>query len=276
MLRTILIGLDDSAYSQRAVELGIHWAKRFDAMLVGLGMIDQPGICRPQATPIGGGSFKAGLDEFHLADARRQVEQFLERFALRCAEAKVACKVLEEVGDPIDSILTVSQRFDLIFMGKETHYRFETQDAPDDALKSIIKSASRPTVTVPVGSRFDGPTIVAFDGSVQASRTLQAFVSLGLYQLGEVHLLSVNDDRQQATKIADRAMDYLESHGVKPHRTIVTSSSPANAITEEVERLAGALLVMGAYGRSSLREFFIGSVTRTLLREQKIPLFLYH
>ena len=29
-----------------------------------------------------------------MADARRQVDQFLEQFALRCAEAKVACKVV--------------------------------------------------------------------------------------------------------------------------------------------------------------------------------------
>lgn len=276
MLRTILVGLDGSAYSQRAIELGIEWAKRFDAMLVGLGVIDEPGIRRPQAAPIGGASYKEGLDEFHLADARRQVEQFLEQFALRCAEAKVACKVLEEVGDPIESLLTAAQRFDLILLGKETRFQFETRDAPDDCLKLIIKSAPRPVITVGDSSRFGGPVVIAFDGSVQASRTLQSFVSLGLSQLGEIHLLSVHDDHQQAMRIAERAMEYLESHGVKPHRRVVAASSPATAIVEEVRRLNGSLLVMGAYGRSSLREFFFGSVTRTLLRERSLPLFLYH
>jgi nucleotide-binding universal stress UspA family protein len=33
---------------------------------------------------------------------------------------------------------------------------------------------------------------------------------------------------------------------------------------------------MGAYGRSALREFFLGSVTQTLLREAAVPLFLFH
>lgn len=33
---------------------------------------------------------------------------------------------------------------------------------------------------------------------------------------------------------------------------------------------------MGAYGRKSVREFFVGSVTQHLIQETTIPLFLYH
>jgi nucleotide-binding universal stress UspA family protein len=43
-----------------------------------------------------------------------------------------------------------------------------------------------------------------------------------------------------------------------------------------VHQVQASLLVMGAYGRSTLREFFAGSMTRTMLRESPVPLFLYH
>ena len=36
------------------------------------------------------------------------------------------------------------------------------------------------------------------------------------------------------------------------------------------------LLVMGAHGQSMLREFFLGSMTRTVLKESSIPVFCYH
>jgi nucleotide-binding universal stress UspA family protein len=36
------------------------------------------------------------------------------------------------------------------------------------------------------------------------------------------------------------------------------------------------MLAMGAFGQSSLREFFFGSVTKSLLREPTPPLFLDH
>ena len=35
MLRSILVGLDGSEHGDSALELGIRWARRFDALLVG-------------------------------------------------------------------------------------------------------------------------------------------------------------------------------------------------------------------------------------------------
>ena len=47
-------------------------------------------------------------------------------------------------------------------------------------------------------------------------------------------------------------------------------------ILEQIGRLNAGLLVMGAYGQPVLREFFLGSVTRTLLQETPVPLLLFH
>ena len=95
MLRSILIGLDGSAYSSAAVELGIRWARRFDALLVGLGIVDEPTICKREPVPIGAGHYKVERDQHLLADARRRVEGFLEGFARRCDAEGVKYKVLD-------------------------------------------------------------------------------------------------------------------------------------------------------------------------------------
>lgn len=41
MLKSILVGLDGTAHSRAAVELGFQWAKRFNALLVGIGILDK-------------------------------------------------------------------------------------------------------------------------------------------------------------------------------------------------------------------------------------------
>jgi nucleotide-binding universal stress UspA family protein len=51
MLRTILIGLDRSAYSETALEMALDWGRRFGAMLVGLAVIDEPVAPRPPRAP---------------------------------------------------------------------------------------------------------------------------------------------------------------------------------------------------------------------------------
>ena len=44
MLKSLLIGLDGSEDGRSVLELGLRWAKRFDALAVGLAVVDEPGI----------------------------------------------------------------------------------------------------------------------------------------------------------------------------------------------------------------------------------------
>ncbi len=76
-------------------KLGTACVRRFDALLVGLGVVDEPTIRGPipavRSVPYAE-SVAYALKQARVAEARRRVEQFLERFALRCATASVACK----------------------------------------------------------------------------------------------------------------------------------------------------------------------------------------
>src|SRR5262249_9254760 len=122
MLRSILVGLDGSAYSAAAVELGIRWAQHSGAVLVGLGIIDAPTICKPQPVPLGPSAYKVHHDATLLADASHKVEQFLEDCARRCAEADVACQVLQDTGLPAEHILLEAEQCDLIMLGQHTFF----------------------------------------------------------------------------------------------------------------------------------------------------------
>ncbi|MBL8828372.1 MAG: universal stress protein, partial [Planctomycetaceae bacterium] len=83
MLRTILIGLDGSPGSAVATQMAIHWARRYDAMLVGLGVIDEPSIRQPLLVPAEAGIYKQATAETCVTEARHRVEQFLSQFSLR-------------------------------------------------------------------------------------------------------------------------------------------------------------------------------------------------
>jgi hypothetical protein len=82
------VGLDGSAYSAAAVELGIRWAQRSGAVLIGLGMIDAPTICKPQPVPLGGSAYKVHHDAAVLAEAHHTV-------ARQEVGAPAACLLLE-------------------------------------------------------------------------------------------------------------------------------------------------------------------------------------
>lgn len=62
MLQSMVVGIDGSVYSTSAVELGIRWAQRWDAVLVGLGIVDTPTICKAQPVSLGATAYKAHRD----------------------------------------------------------------------------------------------------------------------------------------------------------------------------------------------------------------------
>ncbi|SRR5712691_11681887 len=277
MLRSVLVGVDGSAYSTAAVELGIRWAQRNEAVLVGLGVIDAPAICKTQPVPLGGSAYKAHRDISLLADAGRKVRQCLERCAQRCAEAEVACQVLQDVGLPAERILLEAQQSDLILLGQQTFFHFEPPEKPDDTLHTVVKQSLRPVVTVPRTLPGGQAVVVAYDGSPQATRALQIFQAVWLDSSHEVHVVCVDPDQEHAARCVERAVDFLQQHDVVVQaHALATSASPAHVLLEHVRQVDASLLVMGAYGRSTLREFLGHSVTRILLQESPVPLFLYH
>ena len=89
MLRTVLVALDDSPYTEVATSLAIDWGKRFGARLIGLGILDKPSITAAEPVPLGASSFRE-RDEALIADATRAYCVVYSEFQKRCHAADVA------------------------------------------------------------------------------------------------------------------------------------------------------------------------------------------
>jgi nucleotide-binding universal stress UspA family protein len=277
MLRSILVGLDGSAYSAAAVELGIRWAQHAGAVLVGLGIIDAPTICKPQPVPLGASAYKVHHDATLLADASHKVAQLLADCAQRCAAAGVTYQSLQDTGLPAAHILLEAQHYDLIMLGQHTFFHFETQDTPDDTLAVVVKQSPCPVVAVPATLPEGRAALIAYDGSPHATRALHMFQALGLASAYDVHVVCVDAHKEKAHLCVEHAVTFLQGHNVVTQaHALATSEAPAHALLQYVHQVQAGLLVMGSSGRSPLREFFGSSVTRTMLRDSPVPLFLYH
>ena len=276
MLRSLLVALDGSPYSKAATTLAFEWAARFGARLLGLGVLDQPSIERGEAVPMGAYSYKHHRDEARLANAHRRLLELLAEFRASCEARGVSATVLEDIGDPIDRILREVQRCDAVILGRETHFRFETQDTPDATLAGVVRGCARPVVIVPRELPAGNGVLVAYSGGREAARTLQLFQLLGLAAGEEIDVMTIHRDREEAVAIANLAGEFLAAHNT-PHRLhpVATSTSPADVVLEEVRRRAPRLLVMGARGHHhGLREIFGASVSRAVLTACPVPIFL--
>jgi nucleotide-binding universal stress UspA family protein len=277
VIRNILICLDGSAWCETALELGLRWARHAHAELRGLGIVDEPTIRRPEPVPIGGGYYKADRDEVLVADARRRVAEFVERFSRRCLAAHVPCRALQEVGVPAERILWYAEDCDLTLLGKETHFHFETQSSADETRDVVLRHSHRPVVAVPARLPAGRSVLLAYDASPPAVRALQAFVACGLDDWPAAYVVSVARDGEQAARRAEEGARFLQSSGIRAEACpVATSQSTADVLLEHARDCGAGMVVMGAYGRSRVAEFFFGSTTRTVLTKSDAVLFLHH
>jgi len=278
MFKTILLVLGDHGIEHAAVDLAVRWARQSDALLVGLGLIDESQAYRREAVPIGAQAAMVELKAARRAEMEQKVENGLSALAVRCAQEQVAFKPLEDFGRPAAEILNEAQRFDLIVLPRHTNYfHVSTENSLGGVLWDVVRSSVRPVVAVPARAAEGDSVLIAYDGSMQAARALQAFEASGLAQGRSVHVVSVDADRQEAARRGDRAVEFLDYHGVfATLHAEVDDAHVAERIMQCAYRVNAGLVVLGAHGRPSVCEYVMGSVTRALMSHCTLPLFLYH
>lgn len=278
MIRRILIGLDGSSYSNAALDLAIEWGKKLQCTLVGLGIIDHRPVEYAQPAALWPNAYKEKTAALVLEQSERRVQSYLDQFVRRCTRSSIPCDIIEVMDRAEDCLPREAEKVDLLMLGSHTFFHGDTTpDRDNSVLRAALCHSSRPVVTVPTLHTTGSGIIAAYDGSVEAGHALQAFQDSGL-DFGEtVHVLSISTDECTAADIAYRAVEYLRSHEVRANALpIVTSQSPGRALRQQIEELKPRLVVMGAFGRSSVQELVVGSVTRSILDDAMVPMFLHH
>jgi nucleotide-binding universal stress UspA family protein len=288
MIRSVLLALDGSPASKVATELAIRFSTEQSrapkretppVLLTGISVLDRPTIAAPQPVPPGGSGYKKERDAALVARADKRTREILDEFAMDCRQAGVDSSTVRAEGLPYEQIMRVCRHHDLLFIGKDTNFHFQTSDDTCETVRRLLRDLPRPAVVTPKEIPGGNNIIVAYDGSLAASRTLYAFVlaELNLLTNMEVHIVSVQPDKERAEALCEEAARFLKHHGIAPRQHAVCSrANPVDALHEKISELKALAVVMGAFGTRGLRTLFLGSATRQMLDECRTGLFLYH
>jgi nucleotide-binding universal stress UspA family protein len=273
MLKQILIGVNGSEFSSAAMEVAVELAGRYGTRLTGLGIVDEPRLTAPQPVPLGATAFKQERDAAAVEAEHLKIEQSLAAFGQFCQQSGVNGRVEKQIGDPATILAYEAQRYDLVVVGKR-HVPSEEFEQPSKTLERLLKYSPRPVLCVPAGHVGRLPALVAYDGSLQAAKALQAFAATGLAADRDVYVAAFGE---QAQANAELARDFLGGHGLSPQLAVEASqASVAQRLLEMSRQIEAGMIVLGCYGQPRMREFLFGSVTKRILAETTVPLFLFH
>ena len=117
--------------------------------------------------------------------------------------------------------------------------------------------------------------VIAWNGSAEAGQALRLSLPM-LRQANAVHVVCVKEaDTEFSAAAAGR---YLALHGIPSllQERHHDGEDVIDIVLDAARAVGGNFIVMGAYGRSRIRETILGGVTRSMLRLSEIPLLLTH
>ena len=152
-----------------------------------------------------------------------------------------------------------------------------------DLPAATLMACGRPLLVVPFAGDFTvvgQNVLVGWNATAEAARAVNEALLI-LRCARKVTVLSINPRRgiggDGDVPAADIAL-HLARHGIiaEATHTVATDIAEGDALLSYAADIGADLLVTGMYGHSRMRELVFGGVTRSLLTEMTVPVFMMH
>ncbi|HET9334577.1 MAG TPA: universal stress protein [Gemmatimonadota bacterium] len=278
MFNRILVPTDGSDAAAAAAGYAIRLSSIFDSTLVGLHVVDVRLIEGPVMQTIGSmwGDIPLPVQQEGVTRTlRERGGRLLDAFAERAQEHERPVETALEIGVVSEVVVEKARSVDLVIMGRRgEHAQFGTH-AVGATVGGVARRSPRPVLVCPPGEDTLERPLIAYDGSDHATRALEIAVEYAETRGCQLHLVCVRGEEQEASAVLETACDYARGHAVEAAPLALAGDAVPDRILAAAADVGADLLIMGAYGKSRLKEFLLGSTTETLLGAFEHPILLY-
>ncbi len=276
--------IDGQSNTAAAIDWAVWSAKRLDAPLEFLHVLDrhpERATVSDYSGAIGLGAQDSLLHELSEVDEQRgKLAQEAGRRLLIAARERAAAAGVVRLdgrlrhGELVDTVLEMEPDARLFVLGEHGHATKPSKIHLDHHVERVIRSVERP-VLVATGEAFAEPQrfVIAFDGSPTARKTVETVARSPMLAGLPVLVAMAGVETTLARRQLDAARQALAAAGFSAEAEWVPGE-PEQVLPPMVKAQGAALLVMGAYGHSRIRQLIVGSTTTTLLRSSDIPVLI--
>ncbi len=277
MIKSILVAVDGSAFTETVLQYGIHFAEKFKAHLRILTVIDVRIF--EWAVAIGVEGFAPVIPStIYQEESQKLLEQkadeVLKKTNRMLSQHKIDYQLDKESGNPVDVICDKARLVDMVIMGA----RGEFAKWSDKMMGATVEATSRLSIKPIFVSRQKYRNIknilLAYDGSENASKALTLAASFASTLKLPLHLLNVNSSPDEAKTMIQEAKEYLVSYNIPKIEEIIVEGDPSEKIVEAAKDKNIDLIIMGSYGHSRIREAILGSTTVQVMRHSDLPILM--
>ena len=216
----------------------------------------------------------AQKDEARVRDMRQAGRLFLGELRERARTAGAAqVDIRQRHGELQETVMEQQRDFDLLVLGRRGASAWVTHRDLGRNVENLIRSLSRPILTVTDWFRRPQRALIAFDGRASTRKSIELLSQSALLSGLEVRLVMACPKQGETTRQIDWAKDKFVAAGFQASAHLMLGD-PEVVIARVIKEESIDLLVMGAYSHSPIRALLFGSKTNELLRSASVPTLL--
>ncbi len=272
MIKSILVGLGDLAYSQSATDHAVDLAKRCRARLTAVTLVD-PGSMSAGTFPIGAGGIAKELREHRLELTEEVLDQAVEYFSKTATAAHLCFDVQREEGKAFEKIIECSRYHDLLVCGLRNLFTHGVMDEPPSELVRLVEEGARPLIAVEDQYREMKRTLIAYSGSIESSIAMKRYVQMNLWPDALLRIVTFDSNESQGKRRLEQAANYCRAHGIEAEIDLVNQSAK-DGLLPYAAGLDADLIIMGNSRKGFLMRQIFGEVVLNVVANSNRSLFL--
>ncbi|HJO22626.1 MAG: universal stress protein [Myxococcota bacterium] len=271
MISTILTASDGSEASLAAERFAVALAARSGARLQGLSVVEERlvrgfredglGVAPPAGEPVA-------------AYLKSRAEAVGRRLSEHARAQGVECRCESAQGIADDLIVERGQHTDLIVLGRDGQNRAYRTGLIGSTVNGVIHKTAKSALVVPPGAQLSGPIVLGFDGSPGSRLAAAMAVDLATNLSESVHVFVDSKDKGRAVARFDEVRGLVGSLPVPVREVSSTLGRPDVKLVDSAREVRAGLIVMGAFGRNRITEYFLGSNSAAVVRTSPIAVLV--
>ncbi|MEE2000304.1 universal stress protein [Alkalimonas sp. MEB108] len=282
MIKKVMACIDASPYAEAVCDYSVWAANRLNAPLSVLHILDK---AQHTNTPDLSGTIGLGSQEILLEQLAELDEKHAKlalergRLILDAAKARAEAAGVSEVderlrhGHFVTSLLELEDEIRLLVLGKRGFSSADAHGQLGMHVEGLIRSMQKPVLLTQQHFVEPHSLLMAYDGSETATKSLNMLAESPLCKGLPCHLVMAGADVEAARAQLEQAAEKLRSEGFEVTVAIV-AGEPDVVLNQYQQDHNIGLLVMGAYGHSRIRQFFLGSTTTAMISKAKCSLLV--
>ncbi|MGK7397941.1 MAG: universal stress protein [Candidatus Cyclobacteriaceae bacterium M3_2C_046] len=213
-----------------------------------------------------------------LSEEDQKKAELIANFVKTARDNSIRYEIFNDFKLTAHEVVKQTTYADLLIVGYQIFYNSITGKPDNSLLYQVLKGSKCPVLIIPNNLRSIDNIIFTYDGKESSVFAIKSFSHLFSKATQDkiTSILTVTPSLDEEIKNEKFLLELVKQHYKNVGVQLLEGTHISQEIINFADSVENPLVIMGAYGRSTVSNLILPSVAKGIIEKRSIPLFIAH